>query len=59
MMDGRERTIHSVEFGKPDRIPLNIWIHNATALKYGGKLGHDERWLNSSAANRLCDVRNN
>jgi uroporphyrinogen decarboxylase len=37
-MDGRERTIRSVEFRKPDRIPLNLWIHNAAALKYGRKL---------------------
>ena len=38
MMDGKERTIRTLKFNKPDRIPLNLWVHNAAALKYGKKL---------------------
>ena len=37
-MDGRERTIRTVEFSKPDRIPREIWFHKATIQRYGGLL---------------------
>jgi uroporphyrinogen decarboxylase len=37
-MTGRERTIRTVEFRDPDRIPLNLWVHNATTLRYGKAL---------------------
>jgi uroporphyrinogen decarboxylase len=37
-MNGKERTIRTLEYRDPDRIPLNLWIHNATSLKYGKAL---------------------
>ena len=34
-MDGRERTLRTVEFSGPDRIPVGIWFHKATISRYG------------------------
>jgi len=37
-MTGRERTIRAIRFQDPDRIPLNLWVHKAAALRYGPAL---------------------
>ncbi len=37
-MDGKERTLRTITFQDPDRIPLNLWVHEATRRKYGQAL---------------------
>ena len=37
-MNSRERVIATLQFRNPDRVPLDMWIHRATQLKYGKKL---------------------
>ncbi len=37
-MDGRERTLRTVRFSNPDRIPLGLWFHKATIQRHGAAL---------------------
>jgi len=37
-MNSRERVIRTIEFKNPDKIPIELWLHTATNLKYGKKL---------------------
>jgi len=37
-MNSRERVIATLQFKNPDRVPLDMWIHRATQLKYGKEL---------------------
>ena len=37
-MTGRERTIATLEFKNPDRIPKDLWIHGAARIKHGDKI---------------------
>jgi uroporphyrinogen decarboxylase len=37
-MNSRERVIAALRFQNPDRVPLDMWIHRATQLKYGKDL---------------------
>ena len=37
-MNSRERVIAALRFQNPDRIPVDMWIHRATQLKYGKDL---------------------
>jgi len=37
-MNSRERVAATLEFKNPDRVPVDMWIHRATQLKYGKEL---------------------
>ena len=37
-MESKERVIKTLEFGNPDRIPVDIWVLPAARLKYGKDL---------------------
>jgi uroporphyrinogen decarboxylase len=37
-MNSRERVIATLQFKNPDRVPVDMWIHRATQLKYGKDL---------------------
>jgi uroporphyrinogen decarboxylase len=37
-MNSRERVVAALQFKNPDRIPVDMWIHRATQLKYGQDL---------------------
>jgi uroporphyrinogen decarboxylase len=37
-MNSRERVIAALQFQNPDRVPVDMWIHRATQLKYGKDL---------------------
>jgi uroporphyrinogen decarboxylase len=37
-MNSRERVIAALRFQNPDRVPVDMWIHRATQLKYGEDL---------------------
>ncbi len=37
-MNSRERVIATLEYKNPDRLPMDVWFHNATVLKYKEKL---------------------
>ncbi|MBM3706089.1 MAG: hypothetical protein FJW66_06150 [Actinobacteria bacterium] len=37
-MQSKERVIKTIKFQNPDRIPIELWLHNATILKYGARL---------------------
>lgn len=37
-MNSRDRVIKTLEFQYPDRIPIELWLHGATRLKYGKSL---------------------
>ena len=37
-MNSRDRVIAALRFQQPDRIPVDMWIHRATQLKYGKRL---------------------
>ncbi len=37
-MNSRDRVAATLEFQNPDRVPVDIWIHRATQLKYGQAL---------------------
>ncbi len=37
-MSSRDRVIAAIRFKQPDRVPLDMWIHRATQLKYGKHL---------------------
>jgi len=37
-VNSRERVIRTLEFKNPDKIPIELWLHTATSLKYGRKL---------------------
>jgi uroporphyrinogen decarboxylase len=37
-MNSNERVVKTLEFQNPDRIPVELWLHTATGLKYGKKL---------------------
>jgi len=38
IMNSRERVVAALQFKNPDRIPVDMWIHRATQLKYGQDL---------------------
>ena len=37
-MNSRDRVIAALRFKQPDRVPVDMWIHRATQLKYGKRL---------------------
>lgn len=37
-MNSRERVVAALQFKNPDRIPVDMWIHRATQLRYGQDL---------------------
>jgi uroporphyrinogen decarboxylase len=37
-MNSRERVIAALTFSSPDRTPFDLWVHKATAMKYGEAL---------------------
>jgi uroporphyrinogen decarboxylase len=37
-MNSRERVAAALQFKNPDRVPVDMWIHRATQLKYGEAL---------------------
>ena len=37
-MNSRERVIKTIQFKNPDKIPIELWLHLATILRYGEKL---------------------
>ena len=37
-MNSRERVIAALRFQNPDRVPVDMWIHRATQLRYGKEL---------------------
>jgi uroporphyrinogen decarboxylase len=37
-MTSRERVLAALNFDSPDKIPLNLWFHQATRQRYGEKL---------------------
>lgn len=37
-MNSKERVIATLEFKNPDKIPVNLWTHGATHLRYGKEL---------------------